>query len=54
MSNVVEALGTQMIDSHVEDWDKEVEVRWEIQDIGMAEARASVIMMYLRKMNKWH
>lgn len=49
MSSVVEALGTQTVGSHVEGWNKGVKVRWEMQDLDMAEVRASVIMMYLKK-----
>lgn len=38
-----------MIDSYVESWDKEVEVRQEIQNTGTAHVKALVIMMYLKK-----
>lgn len=49
MSNVVKALGTQTVDSHVEGWNNGVKVKWEMQDLGTAEVRASVIMMDLKK-----
>lgn len=38
-----------MADCHVESWDTEVKMRWEIQDTGTADVKALVIMMNLQK-----